>query len=65
MTIPATATHDYGPDVHSIELENKHLKEEVTFYKKKLGTIAKPSSNGINPQGSVHQIAHQTSINFA
>ncbi|WP_136805531.1 TraB/GumN family protein [Desulfosediminicola flagellatus] len=25
MTIPATATHDYGPDVHSIDLENKHV----------------------------------------
>ncbi len=25
MTTPSMATHDYGPDVHSIQLDNKHI----------------------------------------
>jgi len=42
-----------GRDYKSqLELENRHLKEQVVFYEEKLGTIAKPFSNRVNPQKS-------------
>jgi len=55
-----------GRDFKSkMELENKQLKEKVEFYEKTLGTIAKPSSNRVNPQLSLDGFEPHKSANLA
>jgi transcriptional regulator with XRE-family HTH domain len=48
-----------------LELENKQLKEKVGFYERKLRSVAKFSSNRINPQLPFKEFQHEKALIFA
>lgn len=48
-----------------LELENKQLKEKVGFYERKLRSVAKFSSNRINPQLPFKEFQHEKTPIFA